>query len=79
MRGMGGGWCCTFQAHNSDVPPVWVIVVVAATSGGITLMFYTIHTGTHFNYLKSEAVLYIGKFSSHLTESNLSLLQKPVI
>jgi len=41
-------------------------------------MFYTIHTGTHFKYLKPKAVLYIGKFNSHLTESKLSLLQKPI-
>ena len=33
---------------------------------------------TYFNYLDSEAVLYIGKFNSHLTESNLSLLKKPI-
>ena len=81
---MEGGWYCTFQAYSSDVLSVWVVVVVvvivvlAATSGGIKLMFYTIHTDTHFNYLKYEAVLYIGKFNFHLTESNLSLLQKPV-
>jgi ABC-type transport system involved in cytochrome bd biosynthesis fused ATPase/permease subunit len=53
---------------------VIVVAVVAATSGGITLMFIPICTGTCFN---SEAVLYIRKFNSYLTENNLSLLQKP--
>jgi len=82
---------CTCQVYSSDALSVWVVVAVivvvvvvvvavATTSGGRTLMFITVHTGTYFNYLKSETVLYIyiGKFNSHLTESNPSVLQKSV-